>query len=72
MGAAAPDRRPRRGRHGAHVYFPRSDHAAYAAGAADGRADQEPEARGRSDEACPGIAGRLMIRVAGPGESDLA
>jgi hypothetical protein len=55
---------PRGGRHRAYVHFPRPDHAAYAAGEADGRADQEPEARGRSDQARPAIAGRLMIWVA--------
>src|ERR1700730_2931711 len=64
MGAATGDQRPRGGRHGAYVHFPRPDHAAYAAGETDGRADQEPEAGGRSDEARPAIAGRLMIRVA--------
>jgi hypothetical protein len=73
MGAALGDQRPRGGRDGAYVHFPRPDHAAYAAGEADGRADQEPEVRGRSDEARRAIAGRLMIRVAEPGaRSDLA
>jgi len=58
----------------AHKFvFPRPDHTADATGDADGRADREPEARGRSDEARPAIAGRLMIRVAEPrARSDLA
>jgi cytochrome b561 len=74
MGAVAGDRCPRGRRHRAQVCFPRPDHTADdAAGEADGRADREPEARGRSDEARPAIAGRLMIRVAEPwARSDLA
>ena len=73
MGAVAGDRCPRGRRHRAQVCFPRPDHTADATGDADGRADREPEARGRSDEARPAIAGRLMIRVAEPrARSDLA
>src|SRR3984957_2274348 len=63
MGAAPGDRRPRGGRHGAHVYFPRPDHAADAAGEADDCSHREPEAAGRDDEARSGSTVRLMIRV---------
>lgn len=32
------------------------------------RANREPEARGRGDHACPGIAGRLMIQISEQGD----
>jgi hypothetical protein len=67
MGAAPGDRRPCGGRHGAHIHFSRPDHAADAAGEADGP-HQNPETGGRADEARPGIARQLVIGMAEPDE----
>jgi hypothetical protein len=67
MGVAPDDRRPRGGRDGAYIYFPRPDHAADAAREADSYSHQNPEAGGGDDEARSGRMCELMIRVAETG-----
>src|SRR5882757_8216692 len=54
MDIVSGDRRPRGRRDGAHVHISRPDHAADAAGEADGRGNQRAQAGSRNDEASAG------------------